>query len=154
MRRRAETSRRKVLLSPRSCVLLCDRLAKNQGQTADSRTATPEWTKPRGKSRSAQHNVIKVFHLFFQDVQLNIYAFSQITKQNLGSIVQQMDQSKWDLSPYQYLNNDRSVKHLPSKRFGLPIKNRKIPVKPLMCFYPEPSDLHMLLQTLPLFMYL
>lgn len=135
-------------------MLLCDRLAKNQAQTADSRTATPEWAKPRGKSRSAQHNVINVVHLFFQDVQLNIYAFSQITIQNLVSVVQQMDQSKWDLSPYRYLNKDRSVKHLPSKRFGLPIKNRKIPVKPSMCFYPEPSDLHMVLQTLPLFMYL
>lgn len=52
-------------------------------QVADSSTTIPEWTRPR----SAHHDVIEVFHLFLQEVHINIYVFSQVTVQNLVSIV-------------------------------------------------------------------
>lgn len=101
---------------------------------ADSSTARPEWIKPRGKSRPAQHNMIKILHVFFQKVRLNMYYSNNNKKFGFYCLCQQMDQSKWDLSPYRYLNKDRSVKHFPSKRFVIPTKNRKILISPQYVF--------------------
>lgn len=103
-------------------------------RAANSSTATPECTKPRGKPRPAQRDVIKLSHVFFQKVRLNTYFSNNNTKLGLYCLCQQMDQSKWDLSPYRNLNKDTSVKHFPSKRFVILIKNRKIPINPQYAF--------------------
>lgn len=151
----SQSLREEKLLPPSSSAAL-GLGVKHQMQKAPSSTAAPEGTKPSRNTRSAQHNVIKVFYFFFLKCLIkHICLFpNNSTEFGLYCVCQQMDQNKWDLSPYDYFNNDRSIQHLPSKRFGLLIKNRKNPIKLSMRFYPDPSNLHRFLQTLPLFMYL
>lgn len=151
--RRTETSWRKLLLQPATqqretaasqqpCAALGQGV-QHQKQMAQHSTTAPECTKPSGNTGSAQHNVIKVFHLSFLKcpVKYKCLFTNNNTEFGVFCLCQQRDQNKWDLSPYNYLNNDRSSQYLSSKRFSLLLKNRKNTVQLSVCFYPEPPDL-------------
>lgn len=78
---------------------------KHQMQMAHSSTTAPECTKPSSNTRSAQHNVIKAFSLFFLNSPVTSRCLFSNNNAEFGLYCscQKMDQNKWDLSPYDYL---------------------------------------------------